>query len=66
MMGVTNHWVSLLAHKYNDRVEFCFFDSNNRNCWNWNEAQRKLWLQKKNEKRIKQNKKPLDTFKMWV
>ena len=31
MMGVTNHWVSLMAHKFNDKVEFFLFDSRNRN-----------------------------------
>ena len=29
MMGITNHWVSFLAHKYNDKVEFWFFNSTN-------------------------------------
>jgi len=29
MMGVTNHWVSFMAHKYNGDVEFWYFDSSN-------------------------------------
>jgi hypothetical protein len=27
MLGITNHWSSLLAHKYNDKIEFWYFDS---------------------------------------
>jgi len=35
MMGVTNHWVSLMAHKFNQRIEFYFFDSRNLNYLDW-------------------------------
>lgn len=30
MLGITNHWGSLIAHKINDVIEFWFFDSRNR------------------------------------
>ena len=37
MMGITSHWVSLVAHKLNDKVEFLFYDSRNINYLNWND-----------------------------
>ena len=37
MLAVTNHWVSLLAHKVNDKTELLFFDSRNVDYLKWNE-----------------------------
>ena len=44
MMGVTNHWVSLLAHKYNDQVEFWLFDSKNKVYWGMNDKEIKEFV----------------------
>ena len=35
MMGITTHWVSLLAHKINGLIEFTYFDSRNYDYLGW-------------------------------
>ena len=37
MLGVTNHWASFIAYKYNDNIEFYFLDSKNRDYLLWTE-----------------------------
>ena len=38
MLGITNHWISFLAHKnLNGNIEFLLFDSRNTDYLNWNE-----------------------------
>ena len=44
MMGVTNHWVSMMAHKFNKKVEFYLFDSRNINCMKWTLEEIRTWL----------------------
>lgn len=39
MLGITNHWASFIAYKYNDVVEFFYFDSRNRDYLEWSDEQ---------------------------
>jgi len=38
---VTNHWLALMAHKFNDKMEMFLFDSRNRDYLEWDEARAK-------------------------
>ena len=47
-MGITNHWVSMLAHKFNDKIEFWYFDSKNRDYLAWNKDETSKWYNEEN------------------
>lgn len=66
MMGVTNHWASFLAHKYNDKVEFWLFDSKNRVYWDLDDAGVQKFVQQLHEERIQEGKPAWNSFKIWV
>jgi len=29
LLGLTNHWMTLIGHKFNDKIEFYYLDSRN-------------------------------------
>jgi len=66
LLGVTNHWEMMVAHKYNDKVEFWFLDSKNRDYLEWNEEQIQKFLTEENINREKEGKKVWNTFQLWV
>jgi len=59
MLGITNHWCSLLAHKINGKTEFFYFDSRNRNYLTIKEGDIKEYVKNWNKYRIeKEGKDP--------
>lgn len=41
MMGITNHWITFFAHKYNEKTEFWVLDSRNRDYLKWTKEEAK-------------------------
>jgi len=66
MMGITNHWFLFVAHRYMDHVEFWMLDSKNRDYLTWQKEQIDAFLNEENEKRKKEQKPVLNSFKLWV
>jgi hypothetical protein len=52
MLGITNHWVSMLAVKSDHGLKFYLFDSRNRDFLNWSEEDIVRFLAEENERRI--------------
>lgn len=48
MMGITNHWVTLIAHKFNQKTEFIYCDSRNRDYLDWSKDYIKQWIEEEN------------------
>lgn len=44
MLGVTNHWISFVAHKSCEGVKYIVMDSRNRDFFLWNEDQIRKFL----------------------
>lgn len=62
MMGVTQHWTSFLAHKYNDKIEFYFFDSYNEVTLLWDDNKINNFLEEEKIEREKEGRKPYNEF----
>jgi len=66
MLGITNHWAVLIAHRVGSFKEFYYLDSKNINYINWGEAEIEQYLDKRNAKRIREGRTPLTTFQRFV
>lgn len=65
-IGICNHWVSLLAHKFNGETEFFYFDSRNSDYLTWSEKEIEAGIKELAEKRIKEGKIPYTPFKIMI
>ena len=52
MLGITNHWVSMLAIKESSGVKFYLFDSRNRDFLTWTEPEIIKFLDEENMRRV--------------
>jgi hypothetical protein len=66
LMGITNHWSVLLAHKYNDKTEFWLLDSKNLDYLLWNKEKIMEYLNMRNEEKKKYGQPLMNTFQLWV
>ena len=66
MLGVTNHWAMFCAHKFNDRLEFWFMDSRNRDYLLWSQTDAEKFYNEESERRKKDGRKELNSFQIWV
>lgn len=66
MLGICNHWVSLLVHKLNSEIEFIFFDSRNVDYLTWSEKQIEDDIDEKDQIRIKNGRVPSTGFKKMI
>ena len=66
MMGVTNHWVSLVAHCVGGFREFVFLDSRNRNYLKFDEAAIVSLYETVQRERIETGRKPLNNWELTV
>lgn len=64
--GICNHWVSLLAHKFNNEAEFFFFDSRNADYLKWTEQEIVAGIRELAEKRIREGRPPYNGFKIMI
>jgi hypothetical protein len=66
MLGVTNHWTTLLAHKYNSFTEYFFMDSRNVPYLNYTEDQIAQHVEESNQKRREDGRKILTPFQIMI
>lgn len=66
MLGVTNHWISFLAHKTEKGQEFVYFDSRNTACLDWNETQIESYLKMREKERQARGEKAFTPFELMV
>ena len=62
MLGVTNHWVSFLAHKHAAGVDFFLLDSRNRDYLRWDEGQMAGFLAEEDRRRVERGEKAFTQF----
>lgn len=66
ILGITNHWVSFLAHKSPSGYEFYYFDSRNVPYMKYDDAQIENYINKTDRKRRKLGKPHLTKFQRMV
>lgn len=54
------------AHKFNDRFEFWYMDSRNRDYLLWTEEEIQKFFPEENERRKKHERRPWTPFQIWV
>ena len=62
MLAITTHWLTFLAVKKGNSVEYWFFDSNNNYYLDFDWEQIVAFIEQKNKERIELKKPPLTNF----
>jgi hypothetical protein len=65
-LGVTNHWISLVAHKVGKKAEFFLLDSKNRDFLLWSEEDIKSYVSKIREEHAAQGKPAWSDFRFSI
>ena len=64
-IGACNHWIGFLAHKINNKKEYIYFDSRNKDYLEWNKEEVDRYIEEKSIRHKKRTgKEMLDFFKI--